>query len=73
MPTLKKRLNISLAPEIESMVRQLAKRDQMPEATKAGQLLQVALEIEEDLVWDAIAYQRDKKGAKFISHKKAWA
>lgn len=73
MPTLKKRLNISMAPEIESMVRQLAKRDQMPEATKAGQLLQVALEIEEDSVWDAIAAQRDTKGSKFISHKKAWA
>lgn len=73
MPTLKKRLNISLAPEIESMVRQLAKRDQMPEATKAGQLLQVALEIEEDSAWDAIASQRDMKGSKFISHKKAWA
>lgn len=73
MPTLKKRLNISMAPEIESMVRQLAKRDQMPEATKAGQLLQVALEIEEDSVWDVIAAQRDTKGSKFISHKKAWA
>lgn len=73
MPTLKKRLNISLSPEIESAVKQLAKRDQMPEATKAGQLLQIALEIEEDKIWDTLAGQRDKKGAKFISHKKAWA
>lgn len=73
MPTLKKRLNISLSPEIELMVHQLAKRDQLPEATKASQLLQIAIEIEEDEIWDAITAQRDKKGAKFISHKKAWA
>jgi hypothetical protein len=73
MPTTKKRVNISLSPSIESAVKQLAKRDKLPQATKVAQLLQIALEIEEDGVWDALAGQRDIKGAKFIPHKKAWA
>lgn len=73
MTTTKTRLNISLSPEIESAVKRLAKRDKMPQATKATQLLKIALEIEEDQIWDALASERDKKGAKFISHKKAWA
>jgi len=54
------------------MVRQLAKRDHVPEATKVSQLLEVALEIDEDAVWDAVAAKRDKKNSKFLSHKKAW-
>jgi len=72
MPTTKRRLNISLSSETDLMVRQLAKRDHVPEATKVSQLLEVALEIDEDAVWDAIAAKRDKKNAKFLSHKKAW-
>lgn len=73
MTTTKTRLNISLSPEIESAVKRLAKRDKIPQATKAAQLLKIALEIEEDQIWDTLASERDKKGAKFISHKKAWA
>lgn len=73
MTTTKKRLNITLLPEVESAIKQLARRDKMAEASKASQLLQMALETEEDLVWDKIADKRDKKGAKFIPHKKAWA
>ena len=72
MPTTKRRLNISLSSETDLMVRQLAKRDYVPEATKVSQLLEVALEIDEDAVWDAVAAKRDKKNAKFLSHKKAW-
>ncbi len=51
----------------------IAKRDQVPEATKAAELLRTALEIEEDEVLGEIASKRDIKKAKFISHKKAWA
>ena len=72
MPTTKRRLNISLSPETDLMVRQLAKRDYVPEATTVSQLLEVALEIDEDAVWDTVAAKRDKKNAKFLSHKKAW-
>jgi hypothetical protein len=73
MPTTKKRINISLSRDLEKAIETLAKRDNIPEATKAVNLLRVALEIEEDQVWDELASARDKKSVKFTSHKKAWA
>lgn len=57
---------------VEEAVRALAKRDQVPEATKAGELLRLALEIEEDRVLDELATKRDKKGVQFISHENVW-
>lgn len=50
----------------------LAERDQMPTATKAERLLEVALEIEEDRVWEQIAAKRDTQTAKFIPHNKVF-
>jgi predicted nucleic acid-binding protein len=73
MSTTKKRINISLSNELEKTIEKLAKRDEVPEATKASDLLRLAVEIEEDAVWDSIAKSRDTKDAKFLSHKKAWA
>mgnify|MGYP001611051995 FL=1 len=50
----------------------LARRESIPQATKAARLLETALEIEEDQVWDVIAQRRDTKNARYFSHKKAW-
>ena len=72
MPTTKKRINISLSPDMERAIDTLARRDDMPEATKAADLLRAALETEEDQVWDTLATTRDTKKSKFIPHKKAW-
>ena len=73
MPTLKKRLNMSLPQDIEKALSTLAKRDDVPQAAKALYLIRVALEIEEDDVWNALAEKRDTKNAKFVSHENAWA
>ena len=73
MATTKKRINISVPRSVENAIAQLAKRDELPQATKAGELLRLALEIEEDQVFDTIASRRDTRGAKFVSHKKAWS
>ena len=54
------------------MLSRIAKRDKMPQATKAVNLLQTALEIEEDVVWDKVANERDKRNTRFVSHKQAW-
>ena len=51
----------------------LAKRDEMPQASKAVFLLRLAIEQEEDSIFNQIAESRDKRGAKFIRNKKAWA
>ena len=50
----------------------LARRDRIPQATKAARLLETALELEEDLVWDTIASLRDIKTARYLSHNKTW-
>ena len=68
MPTTKSRLNISLPDEVRDALSQLARRDNMPTATKAERLLEIGLELEEDRIWDSIASKRDKDGAKFLTH-----
>ncbi len=73
MATLKHRINVTLSDSVDVALLMLAKRDRVPRATKAAELLNIALEIEEDRVWDILARARDTKGAKFVSHKKAWA
>lgn len=64
---------MSVSEYLEKALGMLAKRDRVPTATKATELLQLAIELEEDQVWDLIASRRDNKNAKFVSHKKAWA
>ena len=73
MPTLKKRLNMSLPADIDAALSALAERDDVPQATKALHLIQLALTIEEDDVWNSIAEKRDTKDVKFYSHDEAWA
>ena len=72
MPTSKKRMNLSLPPDIERALALLAKRDEVPQATKALYLLRLALEIEEDDMLNALAAERDTGKATFVSHTKAW-
>lgn len=72
MATTKKRLNITLDKETQEFIAILAKRDAVPEATKAAQLLREAIEIEEDKIWLEIAESRDTPDAKYISEKEVW-
>ncbi|PIT92481.1 MAG: hypothetical protein COU08_02110 [Candidatus Harrisonbacteria bacterium CG10_big_fil_rev_8_21_14_0_10_42_17] len=72
MATTKKRLNVTLSPKVEKVIQKLAKRDNIPQATKLSQLITIALEIEEDTEWDKLAQKRDTKSAKFVPHSKAW-
>lgn len=72
MPTIKTRTNLSLSSELDKVLTYLADRDNMPKAGKAVQLIEMAIEMQEDQAWDALAKARDKKNAKFISHKDAW-
>lgn len=64
---------MSVSKDTELAIEKLARRDNVPDATKAADLIHLALEIEEDEVLDAVAQARDTKNAKFVSHKKAWA
>jgi predicted transcriptional regulator len=72
MSTTKSRINISLPDEIKEALSRLAKRDQVPPATKAEHLLELALEIEEDEAWDRIAAKRDTTKAHFHRHSQVF-
>jgi hypothetical protein len=61
-------MNISLPDDIKEALSFVAKRDKMPAATKAERLIEIALELEEDRVWDSIASKRDNDVATFFSH-----
>ena len=72
MSTTKSRINISVPSDIKEALSKLAKRDQVPTATKAEHLLELGLEIEEDQAWDEIASQRDNDKAGFQTHAKTF-
>lgn len=73
MATSKTRTNITLDDELDIKVTKLAERDDVPKATKAAQLIKLAVEIDEDDYLNMIAEERDTKGAKFVSHDQAWS
>lgn len=73
MPTVKTRINVSLSDKLNAALKKLAFRDQVPTATKAERLLEIALEIEEDEVWDRIAEKRlQSKNISYLNHNQAW-
>ncbi len=73
MPTSKTRINVSVSDEVSFVLKKLAIRDQVPTATKAERLLEVALEIEEDEVWNKVASLRDTgKTTNYLNHEQAW-
>jgi len=72
MPTKKKRINVTLPKKLYVFLCGLAVRDEVPTATKAAELIEKAMEIEEDEYFSRLAEERDTPDAKFISHEEAW-
>ncbi len=72
MPTIKKRLNITLEPDVQIAIERIAKKERVPEATKAAELIRIALDLQEDYVLMALAEERDSSRARFISHDSFW-
>ena len=72
MPTTKRRVNISLPRELDEALSIAAKRDGVPEATKAAELLRLGLEIDEDILLERIASERYRTSKRFLSHKAVW-
>ncbi len=72
MTTTKTRINLTLPPVLEDLLQHVARRDNVPTATKAVALLALALEIEEDTLWDRLARVRDTNQIKYIPHAQAW-
>ncbi len=72
MATEKKRINVSLSTRAYKALSYLARRDDIPYATKAAHLIDEALELEEDIALDHLAHQRDTEKVKYIPHNTVW-
>ena len=72
MTTLKRRLNITMTPEVEKLLSHMAKRDNAPQATKISQLLRISLMLEEDRAFSILGDQRFNEKTKKLSHKEVW-
>lgn len=73
MPTIKRRINITTDRDVEKSLLAAAKRDQVPVAAKAAELIRLALELEEDLALSTLVEERlSNKKIKWVSHKEAW-
>lgn len=72
MATTKRRLNITLAPDVEKLITQIAKRDCVPEATKISELLNISLMMEEDRAFSLLGESRLKEKGKKLSHAEVW-
>lgn len=72
MTTTKRRLNITLSPELEKLVALVAKRDKVPEATKVSELLLTSLALEEDRALSLLAAARMREKGKKLSHTDVW-
>ena len=73
MATAKRRLNITLSPEVDALISMIAVRDHVPEATKVSELLTISLALEEDKAFSLLGDARmNEKGTKWLSHKDVW-
>ena len=72
MSTAKSRINVSVPEDVRIALTDLAKRDQVPTATKAEHLIEIGLETEEDEAWDKIASSRDTNKTIFYTHSEVF-
>ncbi len=74
MPTQKKRVNVTLKKDTAVFLKQLALRDDVPEATKAADLIEMAMVIEEDFQDAKIADEIIKRSkGETVSHNAFWS
>jgi hypothetical protein len=72
MPTTLPRVNLTVPKEINKILFQLAKRDQMSVSAKTLELIKQAIEIEEDEMLIKIADKRLKDKRPLVPFEKGW-
>ena len=75
MPTKKPRINVVLTPSIYADVQTLSEARGLSMSSVVGDLIEEALEIQEDMALTALADERKKslKKSELVYHKKAWS
>ncbi len=72
MPTAKKRINVTIDDETYKVLEKLSKKRAKSISSVSLNLIEQALELQEDLHFSSIADERLTKREKRISHRKAW-
>lgn len=72
MPTTKQRINLSVTTDMNRVLQKLASRDHASVAAKTLELINTALEFEEDAVLVELVNGREKVKGKFVAHEAAW-
>ncbi len=72
MVTTKRRLNITLSKEAGMLLTEIAKRDNVPEATKVSELVNISLALEEDRAFSVLADARLSMKGKKLTHAEVW-
>ncbi len=72
MPTVKKRINVTLNKDLERGIDILAKHRQMSKAAVLAELANEALELQEDLALTKIVEKRMKKGRFIADRDEFW-
>jgi predicted DNA-binding protein len=72
MATTKQRVNITLTDEIFAALKQLSLKSKKTISGLGQELIEKALETNEDIHFSVKADERLKKKEKIISHDKAW-
>lgn len=68
----KSRINLSVGRDTREILELLAKRDEKPVARKVMDLVDFALEFEEDAALYQLAMERKAIETKYIPHDKFW-
>lgn len=63
---------MTLPRPIDQAIVEMAKRDGVTQAAKALQLIESAIELEEDRYLDRLARTREQSNAGYVSHAEAW-
>ncbi len=72
MPTAKKRINVTIDDETYKVLEKLSEKRAKSISSVSLNLIEQALELQEDLHFSRIADERLIKREKRISHRKTW-
>jgi len=72
MPTLKKRINITIDDDTYEALEKLSEKLDQPVAGVGLSLIEQALEYQEDLHFSRVADERLSRKEKRVPHSKAW-
>lgn len=74
MPTKNARLNVVLEPALYEVIRKMARKSGVSMSLMARDLLKQAIELQEDVYWNAVAEEREKSFSlkDGLSHDEVW-